>query len=144
MTGNFKKSPDGTLVTSDGLPLNPNITIPQDATSVTIGTDGTVSITEAGNSNSQTLGQISLVRFINPTGLKALGGSLYQQTSASGPANEYTPGQSGTGQLKQGALEGSNVSVVQEMVAMISTQRAYDMDSKMVTATDRCYRKSVR
>ncbi|WP_108650074.1 flagellar basal-body rod protein FlgG [Dongshaea marina] len=134
--GQFQKNADGTLVTMEGLPVQPSITIPDDATSVSIGTDGTVSVTQAGSTDSQSLGQLTLVSFVNPCGLKALGGNLYQQTTASGAPNESIAGQDGLGEIKQHSLEGSNVSVVQEMVDMISTQRAYDMNSKVVSAAD--------
>ncbi|MCL1124784.1 flagellar basal-body rod protein FlgG [Shewanella surugensis] len=134
--GQFYRSSEGIIVTSQGLPLVPNIEIPEDALNITIASDGTVSAQIAGNSDSQELGQITLVNFTNPTGLEARGDSLYRETSASGAAIEGIAGDQAMGQLRQGSLEGANVNVVEEMVEMISTQRAYEMNAKVVSASD--------
>ncbi|QIZ76785.1 flagellar basal-body rod protein FlgG [Ferrimonas lipolytica] len=134
--GQFFRNADGMMVTSGGLPLIPEIAIPEDATAVTIGEDGTVTAEIAGQTGGDTLGQINTVNFINPAGLEALGGNLYAETDSSGVAVEGIPGEQGLGRLQQGALESSNVSVVEEMVEMISTQRAYEMNAKVMSASD--------
>lgn len=134
--GSFQEDAEGHLVNSAGLPLQPAITIPENTTAVTIGTDGTVSATISGQTETKNLGQITLVSFINPTGLQAVGGNLYMATASSGDPVEGTAGEDALGSLKQYALEGSNVSVVDEMVDMIATQRAYEMNAKVVTASD--------
>jgi flagellar basal-body rod protein FlgG len=140
--GNFHLSAEGKIVTSDGMPLQPEIQIPEGAQSVTIGTDGTVSATVAGSSEATEVGKIELSRFINPAGLQALGNNLYGETAASGSAQTGTAGLEGRGSLRQGALEGSNVNVVEELVDMIETQRAYEVNSKMVQATDEMLRNA--
>lgn len=134
--GQFFRNADGMIVNSSGQPLVPQITIPDDAVTVTIGEDGSVSADIAGQVASQQLGQINLVNFINPAGLEALGGNLYAETDSSGVPTEGTPGEQGMGKLRQGTLEASNVSVVEEMVEMISTQRAYEMNAKVMSAAD--------
>jgi flagellar basal-body rod protein FlgG len=134
--GSFKVSPDGRIVTSDGYQLEPSITIPQDATSVTIARDGTVSALLIGEVEPQILGQIELVRFVNPAGLSSLGQNLLKETVASGSPIPGTPGVEGLGEVSQGYLEGSNVQVVEEMVAMITAQRAYEIASKAIRTSE--------
>lgn len=124
------------MVTSQGLPLVPNIVIPEDALTVTIASDGVVTAQMAGEAEPQDLGQITLVNFTNPSGLEARGDNLYRETAASGVAVEGVAGDQALGALRQGALEGANVNVVEEMVEMISTQRAYEMNAKVVSASD--------
>ncbi|MCB2201364.1 flagellar basal-body rod protein FlgG [bacterium] len=134
--GAFKLTADGQLVTSDGYFLEPEITIPQDATSVAIGGDGTVEVLQIGQTDPVQVGQIELARFVNPAGLAAVGRNLMVQTVASGDPITDVPGQQGLGTLDQGYLEGSNVSVVDEMVNMIVAQRAYEMNSKAIQTSD--------
>lgn len=134
--GQFHLNRDGQLVNAGGLLLEPNITIPEGANNVTIGTDGTVSATIPGNPTPQNIGTIDLVDFINPAGLQAVGSNLFVQTGSSGDPINGTPGQNGMGQLMQGMLENSNVDIVQEMVNMITTQRAYEMNSKVISTAD--------
>ncbi|RTR38301.1 flagellar basal-body rod protein FlgG [Shewanella canadensis] len=134
--GQFFRNSDGLMVTSQGLPLVPNIEIPEDALTITIATDGIVTAQISGQAEAQELGQITLVNFTNPTGLEARGDNLYRETGASGAAIEGVAGDQAIGQLRQGALEGANVNVVEEMVEMISTQRAYEMNAKVVSASD--------
>ena len=133
--GGFKISATGQLVTSSGALLQPAITIPNTASSVTIGRDGTVSI-ELAAGGSQVLGQIQIARFVNPSGLQSLGQNLMKDTPASGPPQVLAPGVAGAGSLMQGTLEASNVNVVEEMVNMIETQRAYEINSKAISAVD--------
>lgn len=134
--GNFQLSSEGMIVTSDGEALQPEITVPSGATAVTIGPDGTVSANLPGENGSTELGRIELAQFANPAGLAALGGNLYAETGASGAAEVAAPGSEGLGAIRQGALEGSNVNIVQELIDMIETQRAYEINSKMISATD--------
>ncbi|ARD20631.1 MULTISPECIES: flagellar basal-body rod protein FlgG [Shewanella] len=134
--GQFFRSSDGLMVTSQGLPLVPNIEIPEDALTVTIASDGQVSAQMAGQAEAQELGQITLVNFTNPAGLEARGDNLYRETGASGAAIEGVAGDQAIGQIRQGSLEGANVNVVEEMVEMISTQRAYEMNAKVVSSSD--------
>ena len=133
-TGSFSVSQDGQLVTSQGYALEPAINIPQGSTGFTIGSDGVVSVVQGGTSTQ--VGNIQLVDFINPTGLEALGGNLYRETVASGAALQSAPGQNGVGEVVQGVLEASNVSVVEEMVNMVATQRAYEMNARVVSTAD--------
>ena len=140
--GNFHLSSEGKIVTSDGLPLQPEIQIPDGAQSITIGADGTVSVTVAGQTEPTEAGRIEIARFVNAAGLQALGGNLYAETAASGTAQVGPPGAEGRGSIRQGALEGSNVNVVQELVDMIETQRAYEVNAKMVSATDEMLRNA--
>ena len=140
--GNFHLSSEGKVVTSDGMPVMPEITIPEGAQSITIGQDGTVSVTVAGASESQEVGRLELARFVNPAGLQALGNNLYAETAASGSAQTGPANAEGRGAIRQGALEASNVNVVQELVDMIETQRAYEINSKMVQATDEMLRNA--
>jgi len=134
--GQLEVNAEGQLVNSQGLLLTPAITIPANATAVNIGEDGLVTATVSGTPTPAQLGQISLANFVNPSGLQALGDNLYQETTASGTPTEGTPGQDAFGKLKQGALEGSNVQVVEEMVDMIAAQRTYEMNTKVLSATD--------
>lgn len=134
--GQFHRNADGLMVNAQGLPLLPQIEIPANAGSLSIGTDGTVSANLAGQAETVELGRITLASFTNPAGLEAMGGNLYRQTAASGDPQEGVPGDEALGALKQFTLEGSNVNVVEEMVDMISTQRAYEMNAKAVSAAD--------
>ncbi|HEX2769604.1 MAG TPA: flagellar basal-body rod protein FlgG [Geobacteraceae bacterium] len=134
--GSFKKDSQGRIVNSDGYPLTPEMVIPTNASKVTIGNDGTVSVLQAGQSTPTTIGTIQLATFSNPAGLSSLGHNLYQPTDSSGTANTGTAGQNGIGTIGQGFLEMSNVSVMEEMVNMIMSQRAYETNSKAVQAAD--------
>ena len=134
--GSFQIDQFGQMVTAGGYPLEPAITIPDNALSVSISKDGIVSITEPGNNLSQDIGQLTLSSFVNPAGLQSMGENLYQETTASGPRNEGLPGLNGLGRLSQGYVETSNVNVVEEMVSMIQTQRAYEINSKAVQTSD--------
>ncbi|MBT2187075.1 flagellar basal-body rod protein FlgG [Sphingobium nicotianae] len=134
--GNFKTSADGTVTTSDGLPLVPQIQVPEGASALTIGNDGTVSATLAGQSEPTQLGQIETARFVNPAGLQAISGNLLVETASSGAPQVGAAGLEGRGTIRQGTLEQSNVNTVEELVDMIETQRAYEISSKMIKATD--------
>jgi flagellar basal-body rod protein FlgG len=134
--GSFKLSNVGQLVTSSGNPLAPPIIIPGNASSITVGEDGTVSVEIFGGGGAQQLGQIQVARFVNAAGLTPLGGNLYKQTVASGAPQLLNPGTQSAGTLRQGMLEASNVNVVEEMVNMIETQRAYEINSKAISAAD--------
>jgi flagellar basal-body rod protein FlgG len=134
--GSLKLDSTGQLVTSGGLPLEPSITIPNDAISITIGRDGTVSVLQPGNAAPVQVGQIEIADFINPTGLEPIGENLYRESVASGTPVVGTPGDQEYGPLLQGSLETSNVNVVEELVNMIETQRAYEMNSKAISTTD--------
>lgn len=134
--GAFKRDSTGQIVTSDGNPLSPAISIPNNATKVNIGSDGTVSVQIAGQSATTTIGNIKLASFSNPSGLSSQGKNIYLPTDASGAATESTPGQNGVGTIAQGLLEMSNVNVAEEMVNMIIGQRAYEINAKAVTASD--------
>jgi flagellar basal-body rod protein FlgG len=135
--GAFKLDETGQLVTSSGYVVQPAITIPNNATSVTIGSDGVVSALTPGSATPTQLGSIQLADFINPGGLQAIGQNLYDETASSGSPSTGTPGLNGLGSVIQGALETSNVNVVEELVNMIETQRAYEMNSKAIQTTDR-------
>ncbi len=134
--GAFKLDRDGRLVTADGDPLQPEISIPQDAEAINIGEDGTVSVLQPGNTSPTQLGQIQLVRFINPAGLKSIGRNLFVPTDSSGEPILGVPGENGFGTIAQGYLEMSNVSVVEEMVNMILAQRAYEINAKAIQTAD--------
>ncbi|MCK9606438.1 MAG: flagellar basal-body rod protein FlgG [Methylomonas sp.] len=134
--GSLKLDSTGQLVTSGGLTLEPNITIPQDAISISIGRDGTVNVVQPGSAAATNVGQIQLADFINPTGLEPVGENLFRESVASGPPIIGIPGENELGSLQQGALETSNVNVVEELVNMIETQRAYEMNSKAISTTD--------
>ncbi len=134
--GNFSLSSDGTIVTSDGFQLQPQIQIPEGATNVTMGADGTVSATLAGQTEVSEVGKIELARFINPAGLQSEGNNILTETGASGQPQVGAAGVDGRGTLAQGSLESSNVNIVEELVDMIETQRAYEVNSKMISSTD--------
>jgi flagellar basal-body rod protein FlgG len=134
--GSFQKDNQGQIVTSDGYPLQPNITIPATALSVTVGTDGTVSITQSGTSATTQIGNVQLANFINPAGLQSMGQNLFLETAASGTPTPNTPGTNGAGIVNQGYVETSNVNVAEELVTMIQTQRAYELNSKVVSTSD--------
>jgi flagellar basal-body rod protein FlgG len=142
-SGNFHLNRDGQVVTIDGDLLDPPITIPQNALSVTIASDGTVSYSQSGQSASQQAGQIQLATFSNPSGLNSIGRNLFQPTDASGdPVVGLPGGQEGLGQLLQGYVEQSNVSVVNEFINLIVSQRAYEANSKVVKAADEMYQQA--
>lgn len=134
--GNFKLNADGTMVTADGLPLVPQIQIPSDAQTISIGTDGTVSVTVQGQTAPTQVGQLQTARFVNPAGLEATGNNLLLATAASGDAQVGNAGEEGRGSIRQGMLEQSNVNTVEQLVDMIETQRAYEVASKMIKSTD--------
>ena len=134
--GQLQLNSDGQVVNSDGLVLEPAITVPQNASKITIGKDGSVNAYINGTVAPQQLGNISLADFVNPSGLQAIGGNLFTQTVASGDPQQGAPGENGMGSLLQGQLESSNVDIVEEMVNMITTQRAYEMNSKVVSTAD--------
>ncbi len=134
--GNFNVTAEGTVVTSDGLPLIPQITVPEGATSVSVGNDGTVSATLQGESAPSQLGQIELANFMNSAGLQSIGNNLLVETAASGTPQVGIAGLEGRGAIRSGFLETSNVNIVEELVEMIETQRAYEVNSKMIKATD--------
>ena len=134
--GSFQVTNTGQLVTAQGYQVQPAVTIPTGTQSITIGTDGTVSVQLANQSAPTTVGTLQLADFINPAGLQALGGNLFSESASSGAATTGTPGVSGLGTLQQGSLESSNVNVVEEMVNMIQIQRAYEMNSKAVETCD--------
>ncbi|ATE64454.1 flagellar basal-body rod protein FlgG [Rhizorhabdus dicambivorans] len=134
--GNFNLSADGTIVTSDGFQLQPQIQVPEGATNVTIGADGSVSASLAGQTEVSEIGKIELARFINPAGLQAEGNNLLTETAASGQPQVGAAGVDGRGTIAQGSLESSNVNIVEELVDMIETQRAYEVNSKMISSTD--------
>jgi flagellar basal-body rod protein FlgG len=134
--GSFQIDSQGQLVTASGFALQPAITIPADAQSVTIARDGTVSVTQPGTVSPTQVGTIQLATFMNPAGLESRGENLYAETAASGNPNANTPGTNGSGMLLQNYVETSNVNVVEEMVNMIQTQRAYEINSKAITTSD--------
>jgi flagellar basal-body rod protein FlgG len=134
--GSFQVDSQGQVVTSSGYPVQPALTIPADALSVTIGRDGTVSVVQSGSPTPTQVGSLQLAGFINPAGLQSQGENLYAETAASGAPSANTPGTNGLGVLNQGFVETSNVNVVEEMVNMIQTQRAYEINSKAITVSD--------
>jgi flagellar basal-body rod protein FlgG len=134
--GTFTISAEGTVVTSDGRPLVPQIQIPDGATGVTVGVDGTVSATMQGQTEPTNLGKIQTVRFMNPSGLQSIGNNMLVETAASGAPQVGDPGTDGRGSLRGGALEASNVNITEELIDMIETQRAYEVNSKLIKATD--------
>ncbi|MYM30596.1 flagellar basal-body rod protein FlgG [Duganella sacchari] len=142
--GSFQRDNNGQMVTSEGFVLQPAITIPITAQSITVARDGTVSVNIAnanGATSTQQLGSLQLATFINPTGLESKGENLYVETTASGAPQQNTPGTNGTGTILQGYVETSNVNVVEEMVNMIQTQRAYEINSKAITTSDQMLQK---
>jgi flagellar basal-body rod protein FlgG len=134
--GSFQMNNQGQLVTPNGYLVQPEITVPQTAQNVTIGNDGTVTAKLAGEAESSQIGTLELVDFINPAGLQPIGENLYLESAASGAPQADVPGTNGLGVLVQGALESSNVNVVEELVNMIETQRAYEMNSKAISTVD--------
>jgi flagellar basal-body rod protein FlgG len=134
--GNFSRSPEGLLVTNEGYQVMPGITVPEGATQITVGTDGTVSATIAGQTEPAQLGQLQVANFPNAAGLQSKGDNYMLETASSGAANLGVPGEDGRGTVRQGMLEASNVNVVEELVDMIECQRAYEVNSKMISATD--------
>lgn len=139
--GAFQVNAQGQLVTNNGYPVQPGITIPANAQSVTVGTDGTVSASIPGQALPQTLGQLQLANFVNPAGLEPKGQNIFGETAASGTPNAAAPGTNGLGTLRQGFVETSNVNVVEELVAMIQTQRAYELNSKAIQTSDQMLQK---
>jgi flagellar basal-body rod protein FlgG len=139
--GAFQLDANGQIVTSNGNTVLPGITIPANAQSLTIGQDGTVSVTVPGQATAQTVGQIQLATFINPAGLEPRGQNLFSETASSGTPNAGAPNANGIGALQQGFVETSNVNVVEELVQMIQTQRAYELNSKAVQTSDQMLQK---
>jgi len=134
--GNFSLSSEGQIVNSSGYVIQPAITVPTGATSITIGTDGTVSAMAPGSTIATQIGQMTIANFANPTALQAMGDNLYQETGASGTAQIGTPGTAGRGTLSSGYLEASNVNITSELVDMIECQRSYEINSKMISSVD--------
>ncbi|WIT10333.1 flagellar basal-body rod protein FlgG [Paucibacter sediminis] len=139
--GSFQLDSAGQIVTNNGYTLLPGITIPANAQSVTVGQDGTVSVVVPGNTAAQTLGQIQVANFVNPSGLEPRGQNLFAETASSGTPNAGAPNANGLGALQQGFVETSNVNVVEELVQMIQTQRAYELNSKAVQTSDQMLQK---
>ena len=139
--GSFQLNANGQMVTSNGYTLLPGITIPNNAQSLTIGNDGTVSVTLPGQATPQTVGQLQLATFVNPAGLDPKGQNLFAETASSGTPNTGAPNNNGIGALQQGFVETSNVNVVAELVQMIQTQRAYELNSKAVQTSDQMLQK---
>lgn len=139
--GSFQIDSQGQLVTSSGFTIQPAITIPSDAESITVGRDGTVSVTQPGSPQPTQVGSMLLATFINPAGLESKGENLYGETAASGAPNNNAPGSNGAGLLSQCYVETSNVNVVEELVNMIQTQRAYEINSKAITTSDQMLQK---
>ena len=139
--GSFQVDSQGRLVTATGLPIANGVTVPSNATGITVSGDGIVTASIPGTTTPQNIGTIALASFINPAGLDPKGGNLYAESAASGQPNSGTPGANGMGTLMQGYVETSNVNVVQELVTMIQTQRAYEMNSKAVQTSDQMLQK---
>jgi flagellar basal-body rod protein FlgG len=139
--GSFQVSPQGQLVTNNGEVVAPGITIPAGAQGITVGADGTVSVSIAGQTAPQAVGQLQLANFVNPAGLEPRGQNIFTETAASGAASTGAPGQNGMGAMTQGFVETSNVNVVEELVAMIQTQRAYELNSKAIQTSDQMLQK---
>ena len=134
--GSLLQNSTGQVVTAEGHPIQPAITLPENVLSLTIGSDGVVSVLVAGNVSPQTVGNIQLTNFMNPTGLQPIGNNLFLETAASGTPESGTPGESGLGTIVHGSLESSNVNVVEELVNMIEAQRAYEVNSKAISTAD--------
>jgi len=134
--GSFQKDSTGQIVTANGYPLQPAMTIPANAQTLTIGNDGTVTVQQPGQAAPTQIGNIQLVTFVNPGGLQSAGENLYLETASSGTPTPNTPGTNGAGLLNQSYLEGSNVNVVEELVNMIQTQRAYEINSRAIQTSD--------
>ena len=141
--GQIKLSPDGELVTADGYLLEPDIQLPMDTEEIMINRDGTVMVLVSGESQPEEVGQLELARFVNPAGLTAIGQNLFQETISSGPPIRGEAGREGFGEIEQGYLESSNVSVVEEMIQMITTQRAYEINSKSIRTAEDMLRDAV-
>jgi flagellar basal-body rod protein FlgG len=139
--GSFQVNQQGQLVTNNGYLVSPGITIPANAQNVSIGTDGTVSVSLPGQATPQSVGQIQLASFVNPAGLDPKGQNLYAETAASGTPNTAAPGSNGMGTVRQGFVETSNVNVVEELIGMIQTQRAYELNSKAIQTSDQMLQK---
>lgn len=139
--GSFQVDANGQLVTNNGYPVQPGITVPANAQSVTIAADGTVNVALPGQATPASIGQIQLASFVNPAGLEPRGQNLYAETAASGTANTGAPTSNGLGALQQGYVETSNVNVVEELVSMIQTQRAYELNSKAIQTSDQMLQK---
>jgi flagellar basal-body rod protein FlgG len=133
--GSFKLSATGQLTTTDGYIVQPEITIPSTAKDVTITSDGSVSVTNSGETSQTTVGQIQLAKFVNPAGLVSAGSNLYKETSGSGTPTQGTAGQEGFGTIQQGYLEGSNVQIVEEMINLIQAERAFEANSKVISTS---------
>jgi flagellar basal-body rod protein FlgG len=140
--GNFSLSPDGQIVTEDGFTVAPGVSVPQDAVSISINRQGVVQAIMADGSAPQDLGALEMARFVNPAGLEAIGDNAFLETPASGTANRGLPGQVGFGTVLQNFLETSNVNAVTEISALITAQRAYEMNSKVITTTDEMLRST--
>ncbi|KYC29314.1 flagellar component of cell-distal portion of basal-body rod [Sterolibacterium denitrificans] len=139
--GAFQKDSTGLVVTSSGYPLSPALTIPPDALSITIGRDGVVSVVQAGAVAPTEVGTIQISSFVNPGGLQSVGENFFVETASSGTPSPNTPGTNGTGVLNQGYVEASNVNMAEELVTMIQTQRAYEMNSKVISTSDQMLAK---
>jgi flagellar basal-body rod protein FlgG len=139
--GSLQADSQGQIVTANGYPLQPGITIPADAESVVIGSDGSVKVTQTGSATPVQIGVMQLATFVNPAGLQSKGANLYEETASSGTAKFNLPGTNGAGSLTQGYLETSNVNVVEELVNMIQTQRAFEINSKAIAASDQMLQK---
>jgi len=139
--GSFQLNANGQMVTNNGYTVLPGITIPANAQTLTIGNDGTVSVTLPGQAATQTVGQIQMANFVNPAGLDPKGQNLFTETAASGTPNTGAPSNNGMGSIQQGYVETSNVNVVEELVQMIQTQRAYELNSKAVQTSDQMLQK---
>ncbi|MBS0280148.1 MAG: flagellar basal-body rod protein FlgG [Proteobacteria bacterium] len=143
-SGNFSLSPQGQLITQDGLVVQPGIAIPANTLNVQINAQGQVNVTVAGNNTPQTVGQLELTRFPNEAGLNAIGNNLLLETPASGSPQAGVPGSTGYGTVQQGYLETSNVNSVDEITALITAQRAYEMNSKVISAADQMLQQTAR
>jgi flagellar basal-body rod protein FlgG len=142
--GSLQLDAQGRLTTTDGLPIEPPMTIPANATSVTVTADGTISVTQPGSNTANSVGQLQLTTFPNANGLSSVGHNLFMPTTASGQPQTGAPAADGRGTILQGSIEGSNVDVVNEMVGMISAQRAYEMNSKVISAADEMMRNATQ
>ena len=140
--GSFKLDSDGNMVTSNGYKIDPAITIPQQVTSITIGRDGTVSVTKSGENAASELGRLQLTLFMNPSGLKYMGKGLYKETDSSGSPTQVNPGENGGGTLMQGYVENSNVNVADELINMVVAQRTYEANSRVIQTANEMMRNT--